>query len=208
MKHKFLILIIILTSNCLLADGPPINTAGNILTTYVSIKLDTNQIRHLQNNRWLELTPAQQKSLHFLDLPKYVDIVDPFHRDCTCGQIYGMWYTVDSIAFAVKDTNIIVKHNWSDEEFKAYNSSEQLRTIDPNDLFITSAGQISYMGKIVEIKNIQDKLRKIEIKKNDKIKYITIYQSPLKHNKSKNKVISTKAKLVKCVPADLSVYWR
>jgi hypothetical protein len=208
MKHKLLIIIAIFASNFILADGPPIDSTGKILTSYFSIKLDSNQIRHLQNNRWLELTAEQKKKLHFLDLPKYVDIVDPYHHECTCGQIYGMWYTIDSIAFALKDTNKLDKHDLNDDVFNAYNTNDFLNPLNPNDLFITTTGLISYMGEIVEIKNISDKLCKIQIKKNDKIKYIAIYQPPLKHNKSKDKVIATKAKLAKSIPADLDVYWR
>ena len=119
-----------------------------------------------------------------------------------------MWYTFDSIAFAVKDTSKLIKHDRSDEIFKGYNTNEYLNPLNPNDLFITTTGQISYMGEIVEMKNIQEKLSKIQIKKNDKVKYITIYQPPLKHNKSKDKVIVTKTKLAKSIPVDLSVYWR
>jgi hypothetical protein len=53
----------LLISNLLFADGPPIDTTGKIRAKYIAIKLEANQVNHLQVCRWLKLTPGTAKTI-------------------------------------------------------------------------------------------------------------------------------------------------
>ena len=58
-KYRLIVILIISLTNTLFADGPPIDSTGKLSGKYISITLDSNQIKHLQTNRYLELTKEQ-----------------------------------------------------------------------------------------------------------------------------------------------------
>jgi hypothetical protein len=204
-KYRLIIILIISLTNTLFADGPPIDSTGKIFGKYISITLDSNQIKHLQTNRYLELTKEQQKRLYFLDLPKYVDIFDPFHRDCTCGQIYGMWYQTDKVAFVIKDTNIAVKPAIDDEVYNSYSEAPVSNSIK-NELFIGSQGKLYYNNQIIDIDKIPLIIKELSLEKSEK-DYIVIYQPPTVGNPNSKTILRIKTALRQKIPIDFKVYW-
>lgn len=202
LKLSIITFIFLLFSNGILADGAPMDSTGKIFTKYVSITLDSIQIKHLQKNRYLKLTDEQQKRLHYLDLPKYVDIIDPFHRRmCTCGQIYGMWYAPDKVAFTVKDTTVIYKHESDDPFFDVYDKNFDTN-YKQNEMFIGSKGELYYKGKLVSLNDVVAILNLLENKKS----YIRIFLPPI--NKQNYTAISnTRQALSQIIPSEFNFYW-
>lgn len=188
------------------ADGPPIDSTGHIFCKFISIKLDSKQIKHLQTNRWLILTDVQQKRLHFLNLPKYVDIFDPFHRDCTCGQIYAMWYLPDRIGFCIRDTTKFEISPGDDEINEWYNNDTNfVKHKSANDFYINTIGQLLYKEKIITIKDMMGIIE--TLKKSKDKRYLTIYQPPTTNNPNSKDILQTKQKIRELLPSDFTVYW-
>lgn len=204
-KTCYLIFLVFASLN-LLADGPPIDTAGNITCNFISIQLDKAQIKHLETHRWIKLNPAQQQRLHFLNLPKYVGVIDPFHRDCTCGQVYGMWYSPDKLAFCYNDTT---KTEIIDEPelIEHYNNDTIFtRNNNPNDFYISTGGQLLYKGKPISMSRFQ-KITE-SIMKGEDNRFIFIYQPPMSNNKNADLVLKTKDKVRKALPKGMeTIYW-
>jgi hypothetical protein len=188
-----------------MAEGPPIDSTGKIRCKFIFVQLDSIQIRHLQTHRWIKLTPIQQKRLHFLNLPKYVDIFDPFHHDCTCGQTYGMWYQTDRLGFCYGDTTKTEINN--DEESNEWynNDTNFVRQSNLNNLFISTNGQLLYKDKPISIDNVPKIINSLKTKKNKK--YLTIYQPPTAGNPNSKKIQQTKTKIRQLIPADFEVNW-
>jgi hypothetical protein len=189
MNRILYIFFLFVIANSLFADGPPIDSTGKIYTKYVYVILDSNQIIHLQKNRYLILTEAQQKRLHFLSLPKYVDVLDPFHKGCTCAQIYGMWYEINKIAFEVKDTNKVNIVDKDDEIYNGYKTDYTLKT-DNSTFFISSNGELYQNDELIDLKSLP-----------------RIYQPPLNKNTDAKSVLKTKEKFRRCIPPDFIVRW-
>jgi hypothetical protein len=170
-----------------LADGPPINKNGEITRPFVSVTLDSVQIEHLQSNRHIELTRAQRARLHFLKLPKIIDVLDPFHHDCTCGQVYGIWYQTDKLAFVYSDTTVVDDIYKGDPELaEMYDNykSEQPRTW----VLVGSSGQLYYQGVKITLKKLEEIARQ---RKGEKQEYLMIFQPPLKNNPNRRNVENT-----------------
>jgi len=188
-----------------MADGPPIDSTGKIRCKFISIQLDSIQIRHLQTHRWIKLTAIQQKRLHFLNLPKYIDIFDPFHRDCTCGQIYGMWYQTNRLGFCYSDTTK-TEVNSDDELNEWYNNDTNfVRRGNLNDLYISTSGQLLYKDKPIPTDYVPKIITFLKINKNKG--YLTIYQPPTTGNPNSKQVQQTKDKIRKFIPVDFEVNW-
>ena len=202
---KISILILVLWTNELFADGPPIDSTGKIYVKYVSITLDSTQIAHLQKNRYLKLTPEQQKRLYFLNLPTYVDILDPFHNLCTCGQIYGMWYETNKIAFEITDTTKIQKWAADDDIYNGYNKDRKAG-YSKNKLFIGTNGQLFYKGETLDINKVSQLIKKLRLEKKS-LDYIEIFQPPTIGNINNNIISSVKKTLRQNIPSDFKVFW-
>lgn len=185
-----------------MADGAPMDSTGKVLTNYVSITLDSTQIEHLQKNRYLKLTVEQQKRLYFLDLPKYIDIIDPFNSMCTCGQIYGMWYTTDKVAFSIEDTTKVIKHDSMDLFFDVYDK-EFDTTYKENCVFIGTKGQLFYKGLLIGIKDVPALLKSFDKDK----KYIRVFLPPSLNTSYYAAILNTRQLLSQSIPSDFEIGW-
>ena len=174
MKNLLLVFLVGIALFCK-ADGPPIDSTGKIFCKYIAIKLDSIQISHLQNHRWLELTTIQRKKLASLHLPKYIDVLSPFHNDCTCGQIYGIWFRKDSLAFVADDLHL---KPYSDKEiFDWYNMGLNIEK-SKNNLFIGTEGYLYFNNLRINENQIRVRLNDLGKTKNPS-NYLIIHQPPL-----------------------------
>lgn len=197
-------ILILISSSQLKADGPPVDSLGNIRGKYVSIKLTQTQIDHLQKNRYLELTAAQQKKVAFLKLPKTVDIVDPHYNDCTCGMIYGIWYTLSEVAFPYRDTSSARAFNSDPEGAHFYNNYS--KEYNKNELFIGTDAQLYYMGKSISLKEFESIIEKKLTDQNNK--YLFVFIPPQKGNTNWGKVQESRNAILKRIsPLVKKVYW-
>lgn len=203
-KLVYILLLSIIYSFQLKADGPPVDSLGNIRGKYVSIKLTQIQIDHLQKNRYLELTASQQKKVAFLKLPKTVDIVDPNFNDCTCGMIYGIWYTLSEVAFPYRDTSSAVAYNSDPEGAAFYNNYS--KEYNKNELFIGTDAQLYYMGKNISLKEFESIIQKKLTDPNNK--YLFVFVPPQKGNANWSKVQECRKIILKNLsPLVNKVYW-
>lgn len=199
-----IIVFLLFCSIQLKADGPPVDSLGNIRGKYVSIKLTQIQIDHLQKNRYLELTVAQQKKVAFLKLPKFVDIVDPNYNDCTCGMIYGIWYTLSEVAFPYRDTSSARAYNSDPEGANFYNNYS--KEYNENELFIGTDAQLYYMGKSITLKEFESIIQKKLADSNNK--YLFVFVPPQKENPNWSKIQNSRSVILKRLsPLVKKVYW-
>ena len=205
-KMKNLILLVgLFFSNFLFADGPPFDTTGKIRSKYIAIKLEANQINHLQVCRWLKLTSAQQKRLHFLNLPKYISIVDPFYNDCTCGMVYAMWFRVDSIAFEIRDTTKIVQYQ-KDDDICTWYGKDFNTSYEKNEIYIGSSGQLFYLGKLIDPDEVE-LIIKNYVPGEGGDKYFSFFLPPISKNPNAKIVLRVKNKLKSIKVDKCSIYW-
>lgn len=204
-RHITYFIISLITTLNLLADGPPIDSTGKIWCKFISIQLDSSQIKHLQCHRWIKLTADQQKRLNFLELPKYVDIFDPFHNDCICGQVYGMWYLPDRIGFCYKDsTKTIIGED--DEITDWYNNDTNfVGQVDPNHLYIGSNGQLLYKEKPISSNDISKIIESLKTNKDKE--YIVIYLPPISNNSNSKAIRKIKEGIQLAIPKDFRTFW-
>ena len=187
----------------LYADGPPIDTLGNIRCEFLSIKLDDAQIQHLQSHRWLTLTPLQREQLKSLHLPKYIDVFGPFHGDCTCGQVYGMWYRIDSLAFCKRNLQPRDSLEY-DYDMAWYNDDKNFQS-DSQNFHIGSAGRIIHNNQVVSNDNIYSVVDSLTKARNER--YIIVYQPPINKNPNAAAVRQAKRWIESRLPAGIKVYW-
>ena len=192
-------------SNFLFDDGPPFDTTGRIRSKYVAIKLEANQINHLQVCRWLKLTTAQQKRLHFLNLPKYISIVDPFYNDCTCGMVYAMWFKVDSIAFSIRDTTKIVQYQEDDDICTWYGKNFNT-SCEKNEIYIGSSGQLFYLGKLIVPAEVEQIIKNY-IPEEAGDKYFIFLLPPISNNPNAKMVLRINNKLKRIKIDKCAIYW-
>jgi hypothetical protein len=199
-RYFTLLVVFCLSAFKLLADGPPIDTTGHISCNYISVKITKSQKEHLQSHRWLSLNKEQRKKLTFLNLPKFVDVFDPFHHDCTCGQIYGMWYQEDSIAFCVRDSGRSSELDYDDDEIGGWynNDSNFVGRKNKDAAFISLDGKVFYMDHQISI----DDLRKISLEN-----YIFIYLPPIAKSKNPGLIYQTKEKILLNFPKTMQIFW-
>lgn len=201
-KISIFFILQVFLSNSIMAEGAPIDTTGKIYANFVSITLDSSQIEHLQKNRYLKLTIEQQKRLYYLDLPKYIDIIDPFNSVCVCGQIYGMWYAPNKVAFVIEDTTKVYKHDSMDLFFDVYDKGYDT-TYQENIIFIGSKGQLFYKGLLIGIKDIP----KISESFNKDMSYIRVFLPPSFNTNYSLIILETRRLLSQAIPSDFKIAW-
>jgi hypothetical protein len=198
----FLLLAFLLFYDDARADGMPMDSTGKVYGNYVSITLNESQINFLQDHRYLKLTPEQHQRLKFLNLPKYIDVLDPYHRGCGCGEIYGMWYAPDKLAFSVDDTTVISTIDSNDVIYHYY--EYQFDTARADEAFyISSGGAVYYKDHAVDSAAIKKIFRQF-VKEG---KFLEIRLPPVSKNADGFKVINTRRWLGNIVPEKLNYHW-
>jgi hypothetical protein len=95
-KGLFVIFImsVIMFSMKVHADGPPMNSEGEVYVDHLIIVMNDEQLKEVGQTRLLTLTEEQHKFFKKQDerYPRKVEIITPYYRDCTCGlNAYGVW---------------------------------------------------------------------------------------------------------------------
>ena len=102
MKKSTLILLLLITQ-LVFADGPPIDKNGNISVPHIILELDEQQSSFLNSHRYLKLSDKQKNKLGETWSTDEIEVLDPFYNDCTCGRIYGIWISPKEIAILKRD---------------------------------------------------------------------------------------------------------
>lgn len=203
---KFIILLLALLNSWLIfADGPPIDSSGNIRVPYFTVELTETQKSNLENSRRIQLTETQQGIIKNVWPYDEVEVLDPHYHDCTCGMYYAIWVNPNEIAFlgdsAVSkelDAELI------EEQFEMY--SELYSEDRNNSLYIGINGDVSYNGEIIRSDKLIGVLDGIQQRDNDK-QYVIIYVAPEQGNDNWKSVIAAKELVKKSLPEKLYAAW-
>lgn len=204
MKKYFLILPFIWICGHLFAEGIPVDSLGNITVDYFTIKLTSDQKTKLEYSRRIQLTDDQRKILHNVWDQDEIEILDPHHRDCTCGMYYAIWIDPDEIAFLGDSTTVY--DNYSETIEGQYGKYEDLYPeVYNNYLFIGVSGNIYYKNQEIEPSNL-DKILK-GIFKNEDDPYVIMFVAPKKGNEHWNNVLIAKQAIEDNRPRGLKAIW-
>lgn len=203
---KFSILLSALLNSWLIfADGPPIDSSGNILVPYFTVELTEIQKSQLENSRRVQLTETQQGILKNVWPYDEVEVLDPHYDDCTCGMYYAIWLNPNEIAFLGDSTvSEALDAEMIEEQFEMY--SELYSEDRNNSIYIGINGDVSYNSEIIPSAKLKGVLEGIQQRDKDK-QYVIIYVAPEQGNDKWEKVLTAKELVKKSLPEKLYAAW-
>ena len=134
-------------------------------TTYVLLEVNSNQLKEIEEQRWVTLTKQQLSQLRSLaqEFPKRIGVVSPFVQDISDSrfapwpdQVTGVWYRKQGIA-------IPRDHLTGSDGYREF--SKNLGSGDA--VLIDTQGRYSVGPKRVTFEQLQDRLTKLAGKEPD-----------------------------------------
>lgn len=198
----FLFVILLFISTVSFADGIPIDSNGNITVPHILIDLDSKQISFLNNHRYLKLNEKQKKSISRYWNIDEIEVLDPYHHDCTCGRIYAIWVSKNQIAI-LKD-KVFEENLNEDEKFFIKEIKENIgfyKNYQDNIFYIGLDGKLYHRDNSVSIDILKNAIS------NNSLYFIHIYLPPKKGNSNWNNIKLLKSKISKFIPEKSRVFW-
>ncbi len=126
MKKIYILMFIFIFADAY-ADGPPVDTLGNVHGKYFAIKLNESQVKEIGRNRTLKFTNKQYNYLRkkLKNLKRKIFVLTPFYNDCTCDLIYGIWNRRDSVAIPDYMSDMLKEENSSGQTGNDQNSGQE-----------------------------------------------------------------------------------
>ena len=201
MKNLFLIFCLIYSAISY-ADGIPIDTNGNITVPHIILNLEEEQIYFLNNHRYLKLNDKQKQSISNSWNIDEIEVLDPYHHDCTCGRIYAIWVSPNQIA--ILESDIPSKELNKDEKFFIEEIKENIdfyNSYSDNIFFIGIDGKLYHKEKIVVMEELKNSI------KDESLYFVHIYLPPKKENKNWINIELLKSKISEFIPEKSRVFW-
>lgn len=179
-KIFFVITIVLLLITKGMADGPPVDSSGNITSKHYVLKLTAEQKKEVGSIRILTLNTEQMKIVKKNPIfPKKIFILTPTWNCCTCDiPVYGIWNKPDQVA--IPDYLVDGYKNYI-EFFNNYSVSYDLSK-EEREIVLDIDGKIFNLGKEINLEKVTDIINKFS--KDKENNYITIHQPPMKDSKT------------------------
>ncbi|MDB4533613.1 hypothetical protein N9242_01990 [Vicingaceae bacterium] len=185
-------------SSFLFADGLPLDSNGNITLPHTIITLSQEQQTFLNNHRFLKLSEDQKILLGNKWKLDTLEVLDPHHHDCTCGQTYAIWINPKQIAILDR----FVSQEPNEDFFQMCKENIQFyKSQKKNLIYISLEGNISYQEKPIKIEGVKTIL-------NGKgLDFVLIFQPPKKENPNWNNILELKKEIQSINKSEVKIHW-